>query len=558
MRHIGMTWKIVLLIAIVSLAAGAGLFNAIQGSQDVQRMDAKAFASLALANRATQLANGAAHASLLSRFEVSATDEEVRSALLQLESVVEEVDQARRNLINTLPAAMREANPTLDQSIQTFIAFQRDIVDIGKRVSTKAAIVEAAADAARANVRQIIAVTGAMQLQLERAASATAARASARAADIRSRALVLGVVLPVGGALLAVLLMQTHLTQPLRDLMGSIATATSSDAVIDVPHQGRGDEIGQLARTIRVLSEVRATLVTREVEADLAHRLAAERTSELGRIADEFEARIGATLLDIGKLSQVLHQALQDSAVRAQQVAQSSDLSAAAIEATGDDARRISTTAYQLDDVVSQIGKEIGRASKAAFEAARDADGAAGSFDRLSENAARIGDAVGLIDMIARQTNLLALNAAIEAARAGTHGRGFAVVASEVKSLAKQTADATAHIAERIAVMDGALSLALRAVSGVAERVEAVEQTAAEVATMVNSHADLLNSVSVTVGRISAVTSDATASIREMAAVNVQSVQEADLGAAEARRLDRRIVSLQQEAEVFVRRLRAA
>ncbi len=558
MRHIGLTWKIVLLISIVCLAAGAGLFSTIRGGEEVQRLDAKAFASLTLANKATMLANHVAHASLLSRFEPDAKREDVEAALLQLEIVIAAVDEARTGLIHSLPELMRAANPTLNQTIQTFISFQRDIVQIGKQISIKAAMVEAAADAAQQNVRQIIATTSAMQRQLVAAAGLTAAFAHERASVIRDRTVSLAVLLPVGGVLLAMLLMQTHLIRPLRDLMATIATATSSDTVVAVPHQRRGDEIGQLARTIRVFSEVRATLVTREAEADVAHRVAAERTTEIERIAHEFETRIGVTLQDIAQLSQVLHQALQHNAVRAQQVAQASDLTAAAIEATGHDAKGISATAYDLEHVVSQIGNEIRRASQAAFDVARDADGAADSCNRLSENAMRIGETVGLIETIARQTNLLALNATIEAARAGPHGRGFAVVANEVKALAKQTAEATAQIGERMAVMDSALALALQAVSGVAERVEAVEQTAAEVATMVSSHSDLLTSVSMTVGRVSAVTSDAAASIKEMAAVNVQSVQEADIGAAEARRLDRRIASLQAEAEVFVKRLRAA
>ncbi|MFN3672829.1 MAG: methyl-accepting chemotaxis protein [Bosea sp. (in: a-proteobacteria)] len=558
MRHIGLTWKIVLLIGILSLASLIGLFSDIRGSEEVQRIDARAFASLALANKATLLANRVAHASILSRFEDDADPAAVEAALPQLDKVVQEVDQARRDLIGALPAEMVQANPTLDQSIQTFIAFQRDIVDIGKRVSAKAAMVEAAADAARVNVRQIIAITFAIQQQLEQAAGATAAQAHIRAAEIRSRAILLALLLPVGGALLATLLMTAHLTGPLRDLMASIARATTSDQVIEVPHCGRRDEIGQLARAIRALSEVRATLVTREAEADLARRLATVRTLELGRIGDEFEARIGMVLVDIGQLSEVLHQALQENAVRAQQVAQSSGVTASAVSAAGEDADRISEAANQLDEVVAQIGHEVGRASQAAFSAARDAGGAAGLFKRLSEDATRISESVGLIESVARQTNLLALNATIEAARAGVQGRGFAVVASEVKDLAGQTAKATAEIAGRIAVMEGALADALRAVSGITERVQAVEQTASEVAMMVSSHSQLLGSVGDTVGRISAVTGQAVDSIEEIAVVNAESVRQAEHGAAEARELDGRIAALQSEAKEFVRRLRAA
>ncbi len=558
MRRLGLTGKIILLFALLSLAAGAGLVSAVRGLDAVHRIDEEALGALELANRAALLTNRVTYASLLSRFEEGASRRDVETALDQLDGAVDLVDAARANLMSSLPREMVQANPRLDPGIRTFIDFQRDIVDIGRRISAKAALLEAGADAARLNVSQIIVTTTAMRDELGRRAGDARARAAELAASVRQQTIAIALLLPLAGGVLAFILLRLHLTRPLRDLMAAIARATSSNTLIEVPHQGRADEIGQLARTVRTLSEVRATLVTRDAEAGLAQQHRQERTQELQRIADEFEQRLGTLLGEIAGSSEVLRTALQDSAVRVHQVSRSAETAASSVAGAGEDAQRSTEAALRLEAVIGQINDEVRRVSIMATAATRDAAGTTALVQRLTDNASQIREVVGIIEAIARQTNLLALNATIEAARAGIHGRGFAVVASEVKELAGQTGEATARIVARISLVNEALSHAAEAVSAIATSVGAVEHTSTEISTMVGSHAELLGSLGETVSRISAVTGTAAGAMSEIAIANAQTVAQADMGAASARALDERIGALQREAFDFARRLRAA
>ena len=109
-----------------------------------------------------------------------------------------------------------------------------------------------------------------------------------------------------------------------------------------------------------------------------------------------------------------------------------SQFTAETAESSAESAERGREVVGQLVEKIKQV-EEIFAQSKGAMEELE-----------ISSNA--IGKIVSTIEAIASQTNLLALNAAIEAARAGEQGKGFAVVASEVRSLAKETSDATKEI----------------------------------------------------------------------------------------------------------------
>ncbi len=114
------------------------------------------------------------------------------------------------------------------------------------------------------------------------------------------------------------------------------------------------------------------------------------------------------------------------------------------------------------------------------------------------------------------------MNATIEAARAGEAGKGFAVVAAEVKSLARQTSDATSQISMQIAGIQASTAEAVAAVraiattmadvrsatTGIAAAVDQQRSATADIARNVQDAADgtksasrLLAGVEVEVGR---------------------------------------------------------
>jgi methyl-accepting chemotaxis protein len=158
---------------------------------------------------------------------------------------------------------------------------------------------------------------------------------------------------------------------------------------------------------------------------------------------------------------------------------------AAAAEEASMNVRTVASAADQLSVSVKEISRQVAGSTEIAGRAVSTADEASGKVRNLSLASQKIGDVVELISNIARQTNLLALNATIEAARAGEAGKGFAVVAQEVKSLANQTAKATAEIGAQINAIQGTTADAVSSIGDIGGIIKSIDQIANTIASAV-------------------------------------------------------------------------
>ncbi len=110
----------------------------------------------------------------------------------------------------------------------------------------------------------------------------------------------------------------------------------------------------------------------------------------------------------------------------------------------------VASAAEEMTATINEISQNTEKAREITGKAVTQASDASVQVDQLGQSAQEIGKVIETITEISEQVNLLALNATIEAARAGEYGKGFAVVANEIKDLAKQTADATGEIKQRV------------------------------------------------------------------------------------------------------------
>jgi methyl-accepting chemotaxis protein len=209
---------------------------------------------------------------------------------------------------------------------------------------------------------------------------------------------------------------------------------------------------------------------------------------EIGTIADSYNATVSSLRQIVTQVQDASQQVLtttsdsgtsiQSLSTEALRQSQEVNDALADIARMSNSIAMVATTAQKAEAAVEEANTTVKAGEDAmsrtvdGFLAIRDTvTEATAKVQRLGESSEKISKVVNLIGTFAAQTNLLALNASMEAARAGEEGRGFAVVANEVRSLARQSAKATAEIEKMVAEIQSGTQEVVAAMATGAEQV---------------------------------------------------------------------------------------
>jgi methyl-accepting chemotaxis protein len=275
--------------------------------------------------------------------------------------------------------------------------------------------------------------------------------------------------------------------RPMTRLNGALGEMAGGNLDVVIPGSDRGDEIGDLAKTVTVIRQNAEQKARDEAEAKASQDQVAaqQRKADMIRLADQFETAVGEIVETVSSASTKLEASATTLTATAERSQQLTTMVAAASEEASTNVQSVASATEELSSSVNEISRQVQESARMATEAVGQARNTNSRVSELSKAAARIGDVVELINTIAAQTNLLALNATIEAARAGEAGRGFAVVASEVKALAEQTSKATGEIGQQITGIQGATEESVGAIQEISSTIEKLSEIASTIAAAV-------------------------------------------------------------------------
>jgi methyl-accepting chemotaxis protein len=364
--------------------------------------------------------------------------------------------------------------------IEQFVEFRRELVRRGIEIGPAAGREWGDNDASRT-------VRTALNKDLEALTNIYSERSKRIARQIevnRELALLLtgmgGLALVLVG--IGVLLIWRSVARPLSLITVAIKQVADGAESVEVPHTNRADEIGALARAIRIFQQAMQRNRNLNSQVMLDSRARDARTRHIESSVEAFRSAIGSVLRAVNDNASTMRGTAQSITTVASDASGRAVAAADATEQASCIVSAVASATEELSASVQEIGRQVRQSASVVEAAGQRAEKSITEIESLAAATQRIDGVLNLIQAIAAQTNLLALNATIEAARAGEAGRGFAVVAHEVKALAGQTAKATSEIGQNISMIQASTRDAVEAVREIGVAVRDIDDVTSNIA----------------------------------------------------------------------------
>jgi methyl-accepting chemotaxis protein len=373
---------------------------------------------------------------------------------------------------------------TFKKRIEQFVDFRKELVRRGVEINAAAGREWGDNDANRQ-------VRSALNKDLEALSRVYTERSKKLAEQADANHMMAFVLTCLGGLALAmvvigVLIISRSIARPLSAITDTIKRVADGAEGVEVPHADRGDEIGALARAIKIFQE--AMQRNRNLNSQVLEdsRARDQRARHIEASVDAFREAIGGVLRAVTLNATSMRGTAETIASVASDASGRAVAASGATEQASSNVSAVASAAEELSISVEEIGRQVRQSAGAVEQAGLRTEKSITEIEGLAAATQRIDGVLNLIQAIAEQTNLLALNATIEAARAGDAGRGFAVVAHEVKALAEQTAKATAEIGQNVGLIQTSTRNSVDAVREIGNAVREINDVTSNIANAIS------------------------------------------------------------------------